>query len=156
MATSVQKVMTPKLISISRAANLAEAESLMVEKRIRHLPVVDSESHVVGVLSRNDLKSISDLRSLRVEQVMSTPVRSVLQDTPLRSAIFHMLEEKVSCLLVADENEKAIGIVTTDDLLWYLARMLGDDKDENRQPLLTASETQTIGEVANKLSIMGI
>lgn len=155
MVTFVKEVMTSHLFSIPLGANCLEAEKMMKEKRIRHLPVVDKKNQLVGVLSQRDLKALSHLAQVPVENVMSAPVKFVSSETLLKTAVFQMLEDRISCLVISDGQEKAIGIVTTADLLWYLGHLLSDEKEEGR-PLLSASAQQTIGELAHKLSLMGI
>jgi acetoin utilization protein AcuB len=154
MITPVSKVMTQKLLAVPMGTSIFEAHQLMKEKRIRHLPIIDAMDDVVGVLSQRDISSIPDSKNIPVELMMSAPVEFVSQNISLRQAILQMLQKKISCLLVADENENAVGIVTTDDLLWHLAHLLGDEQED--KPLLSAVDRQTIGEVANELSSMGI
>ena len=154
MITRVKKVMTRKLMTVPVGTSLFDANQLMQEKRIRHLPVIDIMDDVIGVLSHRDLGAFPESKNIRVEMMMSAPVEYVDKNMPLRKAILMMLEKKISCLLIADENEDAVGIVTTDDLLWQLAQILASEEEE--RPLLTAMDRQTIGQVANTLSNMGI
>jgi len=155
MITPIKNIMTTQLVSIPLGTSLLQADQLMKEKRIRHLPVVDSKGVIVGVLSRRDFKVVPDLENTTVDRLMNSPVQFVSHETPLRTAIFQMLESKISCLLISDEKQNAVGIVTTDDLLWYLSHLLDQEKEE-APSFLSASQKQTIGEVANKLSLMGI
>ena len=70
-----------------------------------------------------------------------------------------MLELKISCLLIADDRNAASGIVTTDDLLWYLAHLISEEKEDRARPnnlSYDLSNLQTVGEVANEISLMGI
>jgi hypothetical protein len=66
-----------------------------------------------------------------------------------------MLENKISSLLIADENEHAVGIVTTDDLLFYLAHLLDENK-EKRFSVSSLLDLQTVGEAARQISNAGI
>jgi CBS domain-containing protein len=154
MITPVKRIMTKKLLTVPAGTSLFEAHELMKEKRIRHLPVVDAMEDVLGVLSQRDLNAVPDSKTIPVEWMMSSPVEYVDQNISLRKAILLMLQKKISCLLVADEKENAVGIVTTDDLLWHLAHLLGDEVED--KPLFSAMDQQTIGEVANELAMMGI
>jgi CBS domain-containing protein len=155
MITPVQYVMTKKLFAIPTGTGIQEAIQLMTEKRIRHLPVVDSREEIVGIVSQRDLAAVLDSPNLPVEMVMSSPVHFIDQDTPLRQAIFQMLQGKFSCLLVSDHDDSAIGVITTDDLLWYMTHLLSNETESS--PSFVSAETrQTIGEVAHRLSLMGI
>jgi len=125
------------------------------KKRIRHLPVIDEMDDVVGIISHRDLSAIPNSKNIPVEMMMSAPVEFVSEDVPLRQAVFLMLQKKISSLLISDEQDNAIGIITTDDLLWYLSHLLADETDEALK-LLPARTQQTIGTIANEISEMGI
>lgn len=53
--TFIREIMTPSPITIECDTSVEEAMRVMTENRIRHLPVVNSEGHVAGVLSLGDL-----------------------------------------------------------------------------------------------------
>ncbi len=154
--TSAKKIMTPHLITIPTGTLALEADEIMREKKIRHLPVVGDNGDIVGVVSQRDLNGLNLGRSLVVDRIMNSPVHFVPQDTPLRQVIFHMLEKKISSLLVADLNDNAIGIVTTDDLLWYLASLISKDPSPEKSHIFSPKTQYFIGEVANEISQMGI
>jgi CBS domain-containing protein len=155
METQIKDLMTKTLLAVPMGSPVAAAADIMKENKIRHLPVVDELEEIVGIISKRDFKLLGNLQEIPVEQVMSSPVYYIDQDTPLRMAIFKMLDHKISSLLIADDNDDAVGIVTTDDLLWYLVQLLDKDTKENR-PFLSVLDTQTLGEVARQLSLAGI
>jgi CBS domain-containing protein len=53
--TFIREIMTPSPITINCDTSVEDAMRTMTENRIRHLPVVNSEGHVAGVLSLGDL-----------------------------------------------------------------------------------------------------
>ena len=53
--TSVGEVMTEDPVTVRESTNLADAVVLLLERRIRRLPVVDESGCVVGLLSRADV-----------------------------------------------------------------------------------------------------
>jgi CBS domain-containing protein len=68
--TFVREIMTPSPITIAPETTVDEAMRIMDEKHIRHLPVVDSEGHVAGVLSVRDLlNSIVSLQGKAIEHM---------------------------------------------------------------------------------------
>ncbi len=154
MSTPIKTIMTRKLQTVPMGMSVLEAQQKMKDLRIRHLPVVDEMDDIVGVLSQRDMSRLAGAPAIPVEYLMSSPVQFMHQDTSLRSAVLKMLELKISCLLVSDENDDAIGIVTTDDMLWFLAHKLSEEPEE--KPLVSAMNLQTIGKVANDLSLIGI
>ena len=100
----------------------------MNQGRLRHIPVIDSEGHLCGILSQRDLFRGILLRSLgygsRLEEKLldSHPIKEAMienphvttPDTAARDAARVMLEHKVGCLPVV-EDKKLVGIVTEAD-----------------------------------------
>jgi CBS domain-containing protein len=153
----VKEMMSKKLLAIPVGESLSKAFKLMAENRIRHLPVVDKSDTIVGVLSSKDFPSFGDLRDGLVEFYMNAPVIHVRQDVALKKAVYKMLESKISSLIVTDENDEAVGIITTDDMLWYLVTRLEKDSiDEKKSIFSRIFDLDTVGKVANQISLAGI
>ena len=153
--TAIGHVVSKNLISISVGATVSVAKNLMNEKRIRHLPVIDDKNEIVGVVTSRNLANAESIQQFPVDLFMISPVEFINQKESLRASILKMLEMKISCLLVVDDKDEVVGIVTTDDILWHLAHLLREESDESRH-FITAMGLQIIGDIANKLSIMGI
>lgn len=133
MATSetrIREVMTTAVKTLDPRDGLDRAQDLMVEHRIRHLPVVTTDGRVVGVVSRGDLfpqglagalgyGAVAQrklLHVIEVKEVMSQPPLTVPPDARVWDAGTVMLERKIGCLPVV-ENGQLVGIVTEGDLL---------------------------------------
>lgn len=155
MTTTLKTLSSNSLITISEGATLDDAQILMKEKRIRHLPILDANDAIVGVLSQSDIRSGLKTQTMTVEMLMTSPVQALNQSTSLRTAILKMLEMKISCLLITNNDDDVVGIVTTDDLLWHLAHLLKSEPKED-EPLLSALNLQTIGKLAHDLANFGI
>jgi len=147
---TLNTLMNKKIISVPLGYSVNKAEALMIEKRIRHLPVTDGTGNIVGVLSSKDFSSNADLGFL-VEDLMSAPVSFVDEKDTIREAALKMLEQKISCLLVIGKDEEAVGIITTDDLLRYLVESLQNESGSKQ--IFTK---EFVGEIANALSSVGI
>lgn len=159
MRTPVEKVMTSDLLTVPTGTSLFEAHELMITRGIRHLPVKDSNGNIAGILSLKDLAGAADSVDLTVDMVMSSPVLSVHQTNSLRQAVLKMLDHHISSLLVTNDEDEPLGIVTTEDLLWFLAHEQEKEETETEakeRPFLSAMDRQTIGQVAHQLSLMGI
>lgn len=147
--------MTQELIRIRKGASLQEAYDLMKKNKIRHLPVDDEFGQICGVISLKDLSDLPRADDIPVEFIMTTAIEFSSEDLSLKEAIHKMLRLKISCLLLTNEVHEASGIITTDDLLAYLATLLLDEK-EPAHPVLSAISLQTIGKVADSLATNGI
>ncbi|HWU41850.1 MAG TPA: CBS domain-containing protein [Bdellovibrio sp.] len=147
-------VMTKKVVTIPMGRNVAEALEVMNDLRVRHLPVVDRDGKIVGILTKKDFSYLKDPRKYKVEALMSTPIAWVDQEMILRDAILMMIENKISCLLIGSSRREVEGIITAEDLLWLLAKRL--EQDEKKHSPLTLLDVQSLDEIANQISMTGL
>ena len=128
----VKSVMTFNPAAVGPEDTLGDAARLMVEGGFRHIPVVDADHRVVGVLSERDLRgrlgeeverfpaAAQDLLDEEVEATMSREPITVEPDTPLRDVIGILADEKIGALPVVDAGERLVGIISYLDLLGAL------------------------------------
>ena len=121
---TVGDVMTPNPVSISEAASLAEAGSLLESRKISGMPVVDASGAVVGVVSQTDLiraqanpRFHSNWRGLAVREIMTTPALTIPSTAGLDEAARLMGERSVHRLVVTDAAATPIGIISASDLV---------------------------------------
>mgnify|MGYP000244388546 CR=1 FL=1 len=128
--------MTRGVKTLGPEGNLAEASDLMAEHRIRHVPIVDTECRILGLVSQRDLlrgalgggsdlpSSIQRayLRSIGVTEVMIETLEVVEPTTPIREATRRMLDQKIGSLLVM-ENGRLVGILTEHDFVRYVDQL---------------------------------
>lgn len=55
VGTRASDIMTSPVITVAADSDLSEAAQVFVEHRIRHLPVIDDQGRLVGMLSRSDV-----------------------------------------------------------------------------------------------------
>lgn len=135
-------VMVKDVISVGPGASVREVASLMLERRISGLPVVDGEGRVLGILSEGDLirrpelgtdnhragwlsvflsedESARDFvktHGMTAREVMSQPAICVAPDTPLAEVVRLMERHRVKRLPVVAHGKLA-GLLTRADLL---------------------------------------
>lgn len=110
---SVQKLMSTPVDTVQASASLEQ-----VEFRGHHLPVVGEKGELVGMLSDRDLLSC---QGSRVEEAMSPRVLTATLDTELRDACEAMVSRRFHSLVVIDSERRPAGILTSYDVLTYLA-----------------------------------
>jgi acetoin utilization protein AcuB len=126
-------VMTPFPLIAAPQTPIADAVALMVDHHVRHLPVVDAKSTVIGMLSERDVRSaIGDplqyveLRRsttrLYVRDVMSAPVVTAPFDRPLLELAKAFTDARIGAVPVLDKFDALIGIVSYVDCLRFLTR----------------------------------
>lgn len=135
-------IMTRDVISVGPETPVREIATMMLERRISGLPVVDGERRVLGIVSEGDLIRrpeietdhpakgwlslfLSDEERSRdfvkshgrvAREVMTKPATCVAPETPLDEVVRLMERHRVKRLPVV-ENGKLAGLVTRTDLL---------------------------------------
>ena len=91
-------------------------------------PVVDAAGDLVGVVTRRDLLDPERQGSARVRELIRRPVAVAFEDSSLREAADHMVQEEVGRLPVVSRAapHKPIGILTRSDLLAAHRRRLDE------------------------------
>ena len=128
---TVGEVMTRDLVTMKSQDDLAALRDQMYENQIRHIPVMDDDGFLVGLVSHRDLlrhtlmerPGVSDyvedslLEELRVVEIMTTDLEVAKPDMDLREAARIMLKHKYGCLPVVDDRQQLVGILTEADFL---------------------------------------
>ncbi len=134
MAKTVRDIMSAEVTTLGRNDTLLLAKDIMNLGRIRHFPVVEDDE-LVGVVSQRDLYRASlgtvmqygekaqraFLESVVVKEVMADPI-SIGPDATVRDAARLMMEHKIGCLPVL-EDDRLVGIVTETDMLQVVVDM---------------------------------
>jgi CBS domain-containing protein len=130
----VRELMTPDVVTISPKASIQALQDLMNDKFIRHVPVVDDEGTILGLVSDRDLLRQTmgvdltlpvsarreALDAVRVADIMTQDVETVDVDAPVAQAAALMLENKFGCVPVLEEGLLA-GILTEADFVRFVA-----------------------------------
>ena len=122
----LQDHMSADLITVKKDTTAGDAQRLMTNFWIRHLPVIDeAEEAIVGILSERDLLR-SPSPDIPVEQLMSSPLKTFSVDATLVEVVDAMIDEKISAFLIT-KGDQVAGIVTTEDMLIVLSELLQED-----------------------------
>jgi acetoin utilization protein AcuB len=132
--------MTDKPITVREDTAAAAALDLMVERGIRHLPVLGAEGELIGILSIDDLRGAlpfdvsakqrldplerSQVRDFRVSDAMTWAPLSVQPDTSLEEAARSLSKHRIGCLPVVDPHGELVGILSETDALRALDALL--------------------------------
>jgi CBS domain-containing protein len=131
----VRDIMDHEVRTLSRNDSLGMADALMGELRIRHIPVLDEDQRVCGVLSQRDLfrgallkalgygSTAEDrvLNQILVKEAMSAELHTIRGDASIADAAGLMVAHKVGCLPVVEGDNRLIGIITETDLVRLIA-----------------------------------
>jgi len=130
---TVGEVMRREPPSVLRDENLVDAARRMHRERLTFLPIVDEEGRALGLLTERELRlavgdpfeaveeRMASLGDFTAETAMS-PAPLVSPDDQLPRALFHLSGEFNDAVLVTDDDENLLGMVTYLDVLDFLTR----------------------------------
>lgn len=136
----VTELMKTDLKVVKPETTIGEAKALMETGNFRHLPVVDADDKVVGIVTDRDMRdaqpsSLLDEESYQktLDKVLQHTVGEIMTANPITVAPYYTLQDtllligqkKVGALPVIDEQGKLTGIMSTRDLLRAFVNIMG-------------------------------
>lgn len=127
LLAKVSTLMTVDLITVTAHTPVAVALGLLTKHNIHHLPVLDAERTLVGMLSHADFLKLPDRGAGMhlVQEIMTTRIAKLEPTDTVRTAANLFTLNKFHALPVL-EGDKLVGILTTLDLVRLI------DKEEIR------------------------
>jgi CBS domain-containing protein len=150
MPTSIGEIMTQKLETVDPSNTAQEAAKRMADKNVSSLVVIDKAAKPIGIVTERDLVRqvcVNDASSSAViiHHIMSSPLVTIDANSSVEEAADIMIQNKVRHLLVVSENgNRALGIITSSNFTSYLKEKLNMD-DVNARILQSLAEEGTEG-----------
>lgn len=133
LSLKVKEVMTTEVITVRENDVMSKVENLMNEHKFNHIPIVDDQNNLMGILTRNDIQLLKDwgtnlnLRtSLKAnEQLLNSNTaddrmnRNIVKVSPedTLEVCADIFKENLFHALPVTDNNKLVGIITTYDLI---------------------------------------
>ncbi len=136
----ISEYMTSDPITISSATLLPEARRILNEYQIRHLPVIDSERRLIGIITDRDLRSAypssvtpksnallayAQVEKTSVEDIMTTSCSTLSPDASLDDALIIFDRDKVGGIPVVSEEDVVLGMFSLLDLTAAYRKLFG-------------------------------
>ncbi|GAB6191514.1 CBS domain-containing protein [Desulfocastanea catecholica] len=135
--------MSKDLITAGPEMTIFEAQKLMVEKDIRHLPVIDGGGKLIGIVTDRDVRDSMPSTLLKkpdyditLGKIGNHPIGDIMTKNPmaiyayytLQDTLLVMQQRKVGALPVIDEEGYLKGILSTRDLLKAFVNIMNIDE----------------------------
>mgnify|MGYP001125084272 CR=1 FL=1 len=132
--------MSSPALTVEQGLPIKEVRELLRSRNFRHLPVVDRENRLVGMVTDRDLRSaypssilgevesraeLDRMARTPVSAIMSTSLVTLSPTSTLDDALYFLDREKVGAIPVVDENACVIGIFSIRDLIKAYKRLFG-------------------------------
>ncbi|NIV31813.1 MAG: CBS domain-containing protein [Anaerolineae bacterium] len=164
----VEDRMTPDPVTVTTNTSLGDALELVRSKPFRHLPVLDEDGGLVGIVTERSLVYASPtptttlsvfevdyiLSRTTVEQVIQRPVVTVGPDLPIEEAARVMIDHRIGCLPVV-EDEKLVGIISDTDIFRVFAEGLGGGHPSLRITVVVPEEVGSLARITSCVAALG-
>ncbi len=168
----VEEIMKTNVITLTQNHSINDAYKLMLHHKIRHLPIVDENKHLLGIVSDRDIRDA--LPSILIDSneqrnVLEKPIKTIMKTNVITGHPLDFVEEigtvfyehPISCLPIVKEHT-LVGIITKTDLLHTLVELTGahqpssqiEIKAPNRAGVLSEMTSVFLKRKTNILSIL--
>ena len=130
----VEEIMNTSVSTLTPTHTINDALLLLKAKRIRHIPIINNETEVLGVVTDRDLKEAtpSTLLNSKNPEVYELPLEKIMTKNPIVGHPLDFLEEtatifydnRIGCLPIVSQG-KLVGMITESDLLYKFIELTG-------------------------------
>ncbi len=124
--------MTDNPRTVTPDSPATELDILFKENRIHHVPVIDEERKVIGIVGKSDFlyllrgytahesdrfRESAKLRAFKCQEIMHEQVETIPEDASVKEAVRLLSENRYQALPVVDKDGVLSGILTTHDII---------------------------------------
>jgi len=119
---SASEVMTAPPITVLESKTVKDVSTILVEKGIDQVPIVDSEDHIRGIITSWDITKASAEGVKKLADVMTKNVITATPDDSLDAVQRKLEKHEINSVPIVDEQKKVRGIITLSDINRYYSR----------------------------------
>ncbi|MEH7390068.1 acetoin utilization AcuB family protein [Bacillus sp. JJ1474] len=131
----VEEIMWTEVVALSKDDSIAKAIKLMNEKKIRHLPIIDENQRLIGLVTDRDIRDATPsilFETEKFKELLQNPLKMIMKTDIITGHPLDFVEEvsailyehRIGCLPIL-KDDKLVGIVTETDLLRTLVELTG-------------------------------
>jgi acetoin utilization protein AcuB len=164
----VKERMTRDPISIRPDTPVTEAQAMMKREKIHHLPVLDKDDRLVGIVTEKDLlyaspsvattlsvyEMTSLLAKLSVDRMMTRNVVTIGEDVPIEEAARIMADRKIGGLPIL-RGKALVGLITETDLFKVFIELFSARDKGVRLTITLANEKGELAKIAAAIAQVG-
>jgi len=136
----ISRHMTPAPLTVEPDILISEAREILRSNRFRHLPVIDKDWRLVGMVTDRDIRSaypssvlsggdrgheLEQVSKTPVSEIMSTDLVNLLPHSTIDDALLLLEKKRVGAIPVLDEKGVIVGIFSVRDLMRAYSRIFG-------------------------------
>ena len=164
----VKDRMTPNPMTVTTETSLKEALDLVRSKPFHHLPVVDEDGKLAGIVTEKSLVYASPtptttlsvfevdyiLSRTKIGQIIQGEVVAVDPDLPIEEAARIMVDHRFGCLPVV-ESDELVGIISDTDIFRVFVEAMGGGHPSLRVTVVIPEEVGSLARIAARIADLG-
>jgi acetoin utilization protein AcuB len=163
----IDKSMTTNVVTVRPEDSILDAREKMTQFRVRHLPVVEQDNTLVGIVSDRDIRSAmpstlleGEAKEREMELVSQYRVKDIMTKNPvtispmgtIEDALLLMQRIKVGAFPVVDSQGKLKGIISIRDLMRAFVNVLGIEEPGTLLCILAEDKLGTTKRIVDAIS----
>lgn len=127
---TIEEFMTSEPYTLRETDSINDAWEIMIGRHIRHIPIIDDENHVQGLITQRDVLAATEPGAIReaksashklksdvtLAEIMIRDVKVIHKEDSLRQAALYLQSHKFGCLPVISDGS-LVGIITDSDFI---------------------------------------
>lgn len=135
--SEIMSIKKPITLKSNSGKTIRDVSLAMKENKVSSVIVVDSDDNPEGIITERDiLRAIVDHNKsfdlLTVNEIMSSPVVTIMAYDSIDSAVELMKQRKIKRLIVLEESKQIVGVLSVTDIAYRLSKILIDDYNRFR------------------------
>ncbi len=167
----VSRSMTSKVITVQAQETILEAQKKMATHQIRHLPVIDADDRLIGVVTDRDVRSVlpydcykdpdcteekEKAAGIKIEEIMTKDPITISPSDTIQDTLFLIQEKRVGAFPVVDTDGKLKGIISVRDLLRAFTNVLGIGEPGTLLCILVEEKVGQLKKIVDAITEEGI
>ncbi|TLS39086.1 acetoin utilization AcuB family protein [Pseudalkalibacillus caeni] len=157
----IEEIMNRNVHTMYADQTIADALTLLNRQKIRHIPIVNKEEELVGIISDRDVRdaSPSTLDLDPDKALLDSPVSSIMEPDVITahpldfveeiSAVFY--EQRIGCVPIVEKG-RVVGIVTESDMLHTLILLTGAHQPSSHIEIQVENVSGKLAEITSIIS----
>lgn len=117
----VRDIMARKAITAKPTDDIKKVATVLLQRGINHLPIIDDKGKLVGIVTSWDLAKALAFKKRTLREIMTQKVVTIKEDEAIDVLAQKMARHKISGVPVVDIENHVVGLVTAEDLSKKLA-----------------------------------
>jgi acetoin utilization protein AcuB len=154
----LEDIMNKEVVTLKESDSIQTAIEIIRGKKIRHIPIVNNENQLVGLVSNQDIRDATpsifraNFHLEDLQKPLSTIMKKdIITGHPLDfveevAAVFY--ENRIGCMPILSEN-KLVGIITETDLLHTFVKLTGAHQPGSQLEIKVPNRSGVLSDVTS-------